>query len=629
MVTGVGIVVVVGGSAAAVAATTGGGSSLRIATARLADVTQTVESSGTIASSQKAAASFPVSGTVKSVAVKVGSTVSKGQELAQLDTTSLRGAIYTDESTLATAKQKLEADKTGQTTTTSGGGSFSGADATTSAYITGNLTVELVDDRTKNSSGTDLAGLVKQITAAQPAVINGQKQIDTTQGSIDTAQKKVNADIVQNTKFRDTQQTACAGIDDTGGDSPAPTATPTDTPTATPTPTASPTGTPTPPVPAACTTAMANYEAFATTLTTDMNTLSGLITTQDRYIQNLKTASQTLDGLLAKLPAAAAGSGSSQPKSTGPTKSSSSSGPSGKGSSNSGSKKPSSNSGQSSKGGFGSGSGSGSGSGKTSTGQSGKGSGNTSGNSGQSTTTQPASAAQLAADQGAIDAAQAALVVDQQNLTAATLTSPISGTVAAVGLTAGSSPSGQTITIVGQGIQQADITVPLGQIDTVKVGQPATLTADGTTKKVHGTVQSVGLLSSTSGSSTTFPVTVELAANSPALFDGSGADVVISTATAKNVITVPNSAVHTTANGRHTVIIVAGDKTTTTPVTVGVVGSALTEIKSGLKTGQQVVLADLSQQLPSSTTSSNTGTTRFPGGFGGGAGRFNFSRAGG
>jgi hypothetical protein len=50
----------------------------------------------------------------------------------------------------------------------------------------------------------------------------------------------------------------------------------------------------------------------------------------------------------------------------------------------------------------------------------------------------------------------------------------------------------------------------------------------------------------------------------------------------------------------------------------------LTQIKSGLKAGQQVVLADLGQPLPSSTTS-NTGTFR-PGQFGGGGG---FGGAGG
>jgi multidrug efflux pump subunit AcrA (membrane-fusion protein) len=128
------------------------------------------------------------------------------------------------------------------------------------------------------------------------------------------------------------------------------------------------------------------------------------------------------------------------------------------------------------------------------------------------------------------------------------------------------------------------------------------------------------LLSSASGSTTTFPVAVELDPGSAQLYDGTGAGVVITTGTATNVITVPNSAIHTGANGTHTVTVVSGGKTTSVPVTVGVVGDDVTQIKSGLKAGQQVVLADLGQQLPSSTTS-NTGTGTFrPGQFGGAGG---------
>ena len=50
-----------------------------------------------------------------------------------------------------------------------------------------------------------------------------------------------------------------------------------------------------------------------------------------------------------------------------------------------------------------------------------------------------------------------------------------------------------------------------------------------------------------------------------------------------------------------------------------------TQIKDGLQAGQQIVLADLSQQLPSTTNGSTSGTFRLPGGgafpnFGGGGG---------
>jgi trimeric autotransporter adhesin len=218
--------------------------------------------------------------------------------------------------------------------------------------------------------------------------------------------------------------------------------------------------------------------------------------------------------------------------------------------------------------------------------------------------------------------------VAKQNLAAATLTSPVAGEVAAVGLTAGQPSSGQSITIIGTGVQGVDIAVPLAQIDQVKIGQQATISADGQTAELRGTVESVGLMSTTSGSTTTFPVTVELDANSPHLFDGTGAEAVITTGTATKVLTVPNSAIRTGPNGTHAVTVLQGGKTTIVPVTLGVAGPDVTEIKSGLKAGQQVVIADLSQPLPSSATS-NTGTFR-PGQFGGGfGGRGSFGGAGG
>ena len=65
-------------------------------------------------------------------------------------------------------------------------------------------------------------------------------------------------------------------------------------------------------------------------------------------------------------------------------------------------------------------------------------------------------------------------------------------------------------------------------------------------------------------------------------------------------------------------------KTSNIPVQVGAVGSALTEIKSGLTAGATVVLADLSQPLPSSNTTNRgfgaggAGAFGGAGGFGGG-----------
>ena len=63
----------------------------------------------------------------------------------------------------------------------------------------------------------------------------------------------------------------------------------------------------------------------------------------------------------------------------------------------------------------------------------------------------------------------------------------------------------------------------------------------------------------------------------------------------------------------HSVIVLEGGKPTTKDVQIGAVGATWTEIESGLAEGQEVVIADLDEALPSSATSSADG-----GGNGGG-----------
>jgi len=89
---------------------------------------------------------------------------------------------------------------------------------------------------------------------------------------------------------------------------------------------------------------------------------------------------------------------------------------------------------------------------------------------------------------------------------------------------------------------------------------------------------------------------------------------------------VPLSAVHST--GRLvTVTVYANGTPTLTRVTLGVVGADRAQVTSGLKLGQQVVLADLNEAVPSSSTTltrRGTGLGGLTGGgaFGGVGGRF-------
>ena len=215
----------------------------------------------------------------------------------------------------------------------------------------------------------------------------------------------------------------------------------------------------------------------------------------------------------------------------------------------------------------------------------------------------------------------------QQNATQATLTSPISGTVAQVGLTIGSSAGSSGITVIGSGNREVSTTVSLTDIDRVKIGDSAAVIVDGVTAPLSGKVSAIGILNTTTGSSTSYPVTVLLDPTTAKLYDGLGASVAITTSSVSNVLTVPSSAVHTVGQ-LHVVSVLKGGTESTVRVNIGAIGPDRTQITSGLVEGQRVVLADLDEPTPTNSANVNprrlgvggTGGLGGAGGIGGGAG---------
>jgi multidrug efflux pump subunit AcrA (membrane-fusion protein) len=152
-----------------------------------------------------------------------------------------------------------------------------------------------------------------------------------------------------------------------------------------------------------------------------------------------------------------------------------------------------------------------------------------------------------------------------------------------------------------------------------------------------GAVHSISLLPASSTTTTvSYPVVVRVPQPTASLASGSSATATITLATATNVVTVPNSALTTLASGTAFVQIVKAGKVTRTLVRTGAVGMTRTEVTSGLTVGQQVVIANLAEALPTTTTTTNrfgarTGTGGLTssltgaggaGGFGGAAGGF-------
>ncbi len=270
-------------------------------------------------------------------------------------------------------------------------------------------------------------------------------------------------------------------------------------------------------------------------------------------------------------------------------------------------------------------SGSGTGTG-TGTGGSSGGTGGGTGSSASADTPQ-----QIAADQAAIDTAQAELTVAEQSLAEANLTSPINGTIVSVGINVGDTVSANSSTdvIVIIGTQSFEVagTLSSSQVPSVKVGDSAGVQVDGIDGTMDGTVSQVGpVQSGTSGY--TYPVVVALPPSATGLFTGSTANVVIATGAVANVVAVPTSAMQSLGS-RSYVEMLSNGTLTRKVIKVGMVGDTYTQVLSGLTPGQSVVLADYAEPVPSSNTSTlgGFGGGGFGGGgFGGGGGAFRIQR---
>jgi multidrug efflux pump subunit AcrA (membrane-fusion protein) len=253
----------------------------------------------------------------------------------------------------------------------------------------------------------------------------------------------------------------------------------------------------------------------------------------------------------------------------------------------------------------------------------------------RASTTVTYTAQQIASFTTAVLAAGAEVAAAQQNLAQTTVVSPIAGTIAAINLAVGDSVAAQSSTanvvVVGNGGYEVTTTVTVAERANVKVGDGATVVADGAANELRGQVVAIGVVATTdaNGGATTYPVVVGFTDESAAsaLRNGASAAVTIEVARSVQALTVPTSAVHTIGTF-HTVTVLTKNKPSVVRVQIGTVGTERTAITSGLRAGQVVVLADLGQSIPSAGTNTNpfgrgTFGTGFTGtrGFGAGGAR--------
>jgi hypothetical protein len=168
---------------------------------------------------------------------------------------------------------------------------------------------------------------------------------------------------------------------------------------------------------------------------------------------------------------------------------------------------------------------------------------------------------------------------------------------------------------------QVTTTVPVASVGQVSVGERASMVPDGSTETLAGTVVAIGTNPTSSG----YPVTLGLPAPASGLRQGGAVSVALTTGTVQNAVVVPTSAVRSFGT-RHVVEVLSAGAVQPTVVTVGVMDPEYTQILTGLTTGEQVVLADLSSTVTSDSTTTGTGgglggRALGGGGFGGGGGR--------
>ena len=589
----VGVVICLAGGGAAWAALRPHGPSYRVTSAEKADVTQTASLAGTVASATRADRAFQVSGTVSTVGVKVGDKVTAGQTLATLDTSVLDDTVTQSQQSVTTAQQKLGDDLASQTASASSTSTTASADASDDALAPATFVAAVA---AAAPSGADLTADIAAVQSAQSALIDLYTGSSGVEALTADAQTQLTA-----------LQTPLAGL----GTSAECTAFATDTD---PTQASADLATCKSQVAAALATVSPggapSTTSALTQLTTDLTALSDL----GSKIDDAKT---TLDNAVTKLQNDANAVASSTP--TQPAQGSQPSSGSGSGKGSGGGDAGTAGAGTS-------GSGS-SGSKSSGASRSGSGSIGATGTSGKTTT--PASAEQIVADQASLASAQANLAVAQQNVSLATLTSPIAGTVAAVGVSAGSSVSAkstsQVISVIGDSGWIVDTAVTATAIGPLKVGQSATVNVSGVSGELTGKITAIGFLNTATDSSTpTYDVTLALTGSGGGLLNGASARLTVEVAKASGVLTVPSSAVHLGTGDTYTVDVLADGKEATRQVKVGAIGSDRTQITSGLSAGDQVVLADLSSTVSSDST--QTGTGRFGGGGAGVTGGFGGAR---
>ncbi len=224
--------------------------------------------------------------------------------------------------------------------------------------------------------------------------------------------------------------------------------------------------------------------------------------------------------------------------------------------------------------------------------------------------------------------AEISLENQYENLDDYTITSPIKGTIVDKNYNAGETTEANQVLCTIYDLSYLTMTLSVDELDiaSIEVGQSVSIVADAVEDTTYtGTVTKVSVAGTSSGSATTYPVTIRID-ETDGLLPGMSVDATIELASAEDVLAIPSAAL----NRGDTVLVTAdspsaangtlvesttedGEDYYSVEVTTGVSGDDYIEIVSGLQEGDTVVY------IPTSSSSSEMGMMGgMPGGMGGG-----------
>ena len=190
------------------------------------------------------------------------------------------------------------------------------------------------------------------------------------------------------------------------------------------------------------------------------------------------------------------------------------------------------------------------------------------------------------------DQAKLALQLAQKTLADAFLKAPFDGVVTTLNYRPGDVVRPERVGIVLADLSQLEIRVNVAEIDIgqIQIGQEAEIELDALPDQVlSGTVTQIAPAARSELGVVNYPITVAMAVNDPRVKPGLTGNVNIITGRREEVLLVPNRAIRQ-RRGQHVVVVLRGDQLAEKRVQLGLSNDSVTEIVSGLETGEQVVL---------------------------------------